>query len=71
MLNALKRFDQAIMVSTGSLVSFSIFVYMMEDNCRCEKRKIVECYENKNLNYEKEINNLKGIIYELEKNKNK
>jgi len=51
MFRALKKFDQAIMVGTGFLVSFSIFGYMIDDNCRCEKKR-----------YENEIARLKEIL---------
>lgn len=68
MFRALKRFDHVISGAAAVVVSLSILCYMIDDNCRLQKKRITDEYDSKILNYETEINNLKEIIAKSEKN---
>jgi hypothetical protein len=67
MLRLLKQYDQALMVGSGCLISFTIFGYIVDDHSRCEKRKLIYKYEDIIQKYKKEISVLNGTISKLEK----
>lgn len=67
MLAIYRQFSQGISVATCAAVSFITLNWMMIDVHRIEKKKIRTEYENRISNYEKEIHNLKQVLYEVEK----
>lgn len=66
MLAIYRQFNQGISVAGCAIVSFMTLGWMMLDVHRIEKKQIRSDYENKISNYEKEIHNLKQVLYELE-----
>lgn len=71
MLRALKKFEQGIMVGVASLASFVILGYINEDQTRCQRKSLIENYEMRISKYEKDLQDLKDVVSELEKNKMK
>jgi hypothetical protein len=66
-MSSLNRHKQGIVVGLGALYSFSILSYIIEDNCKCKRNRLINQYENKIVDYERQIVSLKDIIYNLEK----
>jgi hypothetical protein len=62
-----RQFSQGISVVGCSVTSFITLGWMMLDVHRLEKKQIRMEYDNKISNYEKEIHNLKQVLYEMEK----
>lgn len=63
----LNKFNQGAMVGFGGLVSFSILSYIITDNYNCERKRLINNYENKIVEYERQIVSLKDVICNLEK----
>lgn len=54
-----RKFNQGIIVAGCAMTSFVTLGWMMLDVHRLEKKELINKYESKISNYEKEINNLK------------
>jgi hypothetical protein len=67
MLAIYKQFSQGILVAGCAITSFVTLNWMMCDVHRIELKQIRCGYESRISNYEKEIHNLKTVLYELEK----